>query len=114
MEACELKSMSAVSYISQLSPSLFWDIDRNQMDVEHHSAGLIQRVLDYGTLQDWRLTRDFYGMNRIVADCKPITSDNPTRHPGTPKKTLSTARVAGNSLGWGNSFGASVWSSSIC
>ena len=50
-------SMSAHSYISQLSPVLFWDVDRDHMDTELHSAGLIQRVLEYGTLQDWRLTR---------------------------------------------------------
>ena len=69
--------MSSVSYISQLSPVLFWDIDREHMDVENHSAGLIQRVLEYGTLQDWRLTRDYYGMDRIVADCKRLRTLDP-------------------------------------
>ena len=69
--------MSSVSYLSQLSPVLFWDIDREHMDVERHSAGLIQRVLEYGTLQDWRLTRDFYGMERIVSDCKLLRSLDP-------------------------------------
>ena len=69
--------MSSVSYISQLSPVLFWDIDREHMDIESHSAGLIQRVLEYGTLQDWRLTRDYYGMDRIVADCKRLRTLDP-------------------------------------
>ncbi len=71
------KQMSSVSYISQLSPVLFWDIDREHMDVERHSAGLIQRVLEYGTLQDWRLTRDYYGMDRIVSDCKRLRTLDP-------------------------------------
>ena len=70
-------NMSTQSYISQLSPVLFWDIDREQMDVERHSAGLIQRVLERGNLQDWRLTRDFYGMDRIVADCKRLRTLDP-------------------------------------
>ena len=35
-----------------LSPVLFWDVDREHMDAEKHSAGIIQRVLEYGTLQD--------------------------------------------------------------
>ncbi len=70
-------SMSAHSYISQLSPVLFWDVDRDHMDTELHSAGLIQRVLEYGTLQDWRLTRDYYGMDRIVADCKSLRTLDP-------------------------------------
>ena len=69
--------MSAHSYISQLSPVLFWDVDRDHMDTELHSAGLIQRVLEYGTLQDWRLTRDYYGMDRIVADCKSLRTLDP-------------------------------------
>ena len=33
--------MSSVSYISELSLVLFWDIDREHMDIERHSAGLI-------------------------------------------------------------------------
>ena len=69
--------MSTYSYISKLSPVLFWDVDREQMDAEQHSAGLIQRVLEYGTLQDWRLTRDYYGMDRIVADCKRLRTLDP-------------------------------------
>ena len=44
--------MSTRTYISQLSPVLFWDVDREHMDTEQHSAGLIQRVLEHGTLQD--------------------------------------------------------------
>lgn len=70
--------MSTQSYISQLSPVLFWDIDRDHMDIEQHSAGLIQRVLEYGTLQDWRLTRDYYGLYRVVADCKRLRTLEPT------------------------------------
>ena len=73
----KLDFMSTQSYISQLSPVLFWDMDKEQLDVERHSPGLIQRVLEYGTLQDWRLTRDFYGMDRIVADCKRLRTLDP-------------------------------------
>ena len=69
--------MSTHSYISQLSPVFFWDLDRDKMDVEQYSAGLIQRVLEHGTLQDWRLTRDYYGMDRIVADCKRLRTLDP-------------------------------------
>ena len=69
--------MSAESYIEKLSDSLFWDMDKSQLDVEAHSPGLIQRVLERGTLQDWRLTRDFYGMDRIVNDCKRLRTLDP-------------------------------------
>ena len=72
-----LEKMSANSYISQLSAVLFWDLDREHLDAERYSAGLIQRVLEYGTLQDWRLTRDYYGMDRIVAECKRLRTLDP-------------------------------------
>ena len=47
------------------------------MDAERYSASLIQRVLEYGTLQDWRLTRDFYGISRVVAECKKLRTLDP-------------------------------------
>lgn len=52
-------------------------MDRERIDAERHSAALIQRVLEHGTLQDWRLTRDYYGMDRIVADCKRLRTLDP-------------------------------------
>ena len=64
-------------------------MDKEHLDVELHSAGLIQRVLEYGTLQDWRLTRDYYGMDRIVADCKRLRTLCPlclSRLPGRKLK----------------------------
>ena len=75
--ARKIGNMSTQSYISQLSPVLFWDIDREHIDTDKHSSGLIQRVLEHGTLQDWRLTRDYYGMERIVADCKRLRTLDP-------------------------------------
>lgn len=69
--------MRKEEYISQLSPVLFWDMDKAQLDVDKHAAGLVQRVLEYGTLQDWRLTRDYYGMDRIVSVCKQLRTLDP-------------------------------------
>lgn len=69
--------MPEQTYILLLSPVLFWDIDRAQFDTERHSAQLIQRVLEYGTLNDWRLTRDYYGLDRIVSDCQRLRTLDP-------------------------------------
>lgn len=69
--------MSAQTLISQLSPYLFWDIDINLFDAEKNSAQLIQRVLECGELADWCLVRDFYGIDRIVNDCKSLRTLNP-------------------------------------
>ena len=69
--------MSSKAFIEQLSPVLFWDMDKSQLDVEKHARGLIQRVLEYGTLSDWRLTRDFYGLDTVVANCKQMRTLDP-------------------------------------
>ena len=69
--------MSSKAFIEQLSPVLFWDMDKSQLDVEKHARGLIQRVLEYGTLSDWRLTRDVYGLDTVVANCKQMRTLDP-------------------------------------
>lgn len=61
----------------RLSPHLFWDIDREQFDADTNSAQLIQRVLEYGEMSDWRAVRDFYGLDRIANDCKTLRSLRP-------------------------------------
>jgi len=62
---------------NQLSQYLFWDMDVDLLDVETNSAQLIQRVLEYGELDDWRKIREFYGLERIANDCKKLRSLNP-------------------------------------
>jgi len=52
-------------------------MDKAQLDLESHSCQLIQRVLEYGTFEDWRLIRSFYGLDRIVADCKKLRTLDP-------------------------------------
>lgn len=63
--------------IEQLSKHLFWDIDKEQFDVEANSGQLIQRVLEYGELEDWCLVRDYYGLERIAHDCKMLRTLRP-------------------------------------
>ncbi len=51
-------------YLS-FSKNLFWDIDTADLDMEKHAAYVVGRVLDYGRWEDWRLIRDYYGLERI-------------------------------------------------
>lgn len=39
--------------IQQLSPHLFWDVA--SVNWEEHSAFIVQRILTYGTLEDYRV-----------------------------------------------------------
>lgn len=63
--------------IEQLSQHLFWDIDKQTFDLEKNSGQLIQRVLEYGELEDWRKIRDYYGLERIANDCKKLRTLRP-------------------------------------
>jgi hypothetical protein len=46
----------------KLSTTLFWDTDREELDMQQHKAFIIARVLDYGTWDDWKLIRDYYSL----------------------------------------------------
>ena len=56
--------------LSKLSPFLFWDIDMSQASMDACPQQVVQRVLEYGNLDDWRLIRAYYGLHRIVELCK--------------------------------------------
>lgn len=53
--------------IHELSPHLFWDVDRNGVDLEKNAPWLVQRVLEYGLWDDWLMVEGFYGKSRIRA-----------------------------------------------
>lgn len=72
-----MNNVNSLNLTNQLSQYLFWDIDLSLLDVESNSAQVNQRVLEYGELDDWRKIRDFYGLERIVNDCKRLRSLNP-------------------------------------
>jgi hypothetical protein len=46
--------------IDDFSPYLFWDVDLNK-----YQSFFIQRVLEYGKINDWNLIKKLYGMEAI-------------------------------------------------
>ena len=52
--------------INDLSKHLFWDVDRSKLDFKKNKKSIIQRVLDYGLINDWRIIYDYYGINEIA------------------------------------------------
>jgi hypothetical protein len=45
--------------ISNYSSHLFWDVDKSKLDLNNRKAFLVNRVLDYGVMSDWKqLVRD--------------------------------------------------------
>ena len=63
--------------ISRLSPHLFWDIDLDDLDIDIHAPQIVQRVLEYGEIDDWRYIRDYYGLPRIAAICMQLRTLRP-------------------------------------
>jgi hypothetical protein len=49
----------------KLSNALFWDTDAGTLDYERHAAYIIGRVLERGTLDEWREIKAYYGLERI-------------------------------------------------
>ncbi|MEI8095213.1 MAG: hypothetical protein WCG80_13475 [Spirochaetales bacterium] len=43
------------TWVSELSPTLFWDADRATLDAQQHLKTILERVLERGTWQDWSL-----------------------------------------------------------
>ena len=50
----------------KLSKHLFWDVDRSKLNFEKDAPMVVQRVLEYGMLEDWIIICDYYGVPRIA------------------------------------------------
>lgn len=51
--------------IENFSEHLFWDVDKTKLDIDKHQKFLVQRVLEYGLIKDWKLISKYYGINKI-------------------------------------------------
>ena len=58
--------MSAEEYIHSFSDYIFWDVDKDQIDLSSNAPFVVRRVLEYGQIDDWRLLLDYYGLRKIV------------------------------------------------
>ena len=69
--------MTSSECVKKLSKVLFWDIDIKQADMDKYPAHFVQRVLEYGNMDDWRLLRAYYGLDKIVQVCKGLRTLDP-------------------------------------
>ncbi|WP_455591219.1 DUF6922 domain-containing protein [Bacteroides sp.] len=58
----------------RFSTNLFWDMDKELLSMETCPAQIIQRVLEYGGMNDWRLLLSYYGLERVVIETKKMLS----------------------------------------
>jgi hypothetical protein len=50
-----------------LRRSLFWDVDPRTIDLRRHARYIIERVLDYGTMDEVRCVAHIYS-RRLIKD----------------------------------------------
>jgi hypothetical protein len=69
--------MSGNAVKFSFSPNLFWDVDITALDFDKNKRYIIQRVLEYGTLSDWMIIKNFYGIDTISKEMQKVrTLDN--------------------------------------
>lgn len=51
--------------LSDLSPHLFWDVDANKLTWEKDAAYIVERVLEYGVLNDWHIIKEIYDIDQM-------------------------------------------------
>lgn len=54
------------------SPNLFWDVNVSLLDMKKNNRFIIQRVLEYGTLSDWKIIKNCYGINQITKEMQKV------------------------------------------
>lgn len=69
--------MSSKECINKFSKNLFWDVDASQLQMNAHAAYIIQRVMEYGQMDDWRLINRYYGLDKIVQECQQFRTLDP-------------------------------------
>jgi len=57
-----------MSPIHSFSPNLFWDVELSKLNLDLNRRYIIQRVLEYGTLPDWMLIKEYYGVPTIAEE----------------------------------------------
>ena len=72
-----LCSMSNAEIIASFSKNLFWDVDPETIDLEANSRYVIQRVLEYGRYNDWKLILSYYGIQTISDTATSLRSLDP-------------------------------------
>lgn len=65
-------SANNTQFVSGLSPALFWDVDPLTIDSHKHISFIVERVLNMGTLDDFKLMLRFYGKAKIIKIIKQL------------------------------------------
>ncbi len=51
--------------VELLSKHLFWDTPITNIDLQKNKGFIVQRVMEYGLMNDWNLIKKWYGITEI-------------------------------------------------
>lgn len=54
--------------VANLTKTAFWDVDFEAIDFDKHSVYVIEKVFNYGLLQDQKAILAYYGRERVISD----------------------------------------------
>ena len=57
----------------ELNPSLLWDFGEKEFSFQENKKIIIQRVVEYGTLEDWSFIIKQYGEAEVVRNIKELS-----------------------------------------
>jgi len=66
--------MNTTNLIFRFSSHLFWDVKREDIDLDKNRSYVISQILEYGLLNDWKLILSYYGMKQIVQTAMDLRS----------------------------------------
>jgi hypothetical protein len=49
---------------------LFWDVDVDLLDEQKHQTYIVQQVLNFGTIDEFKLLLDYYGFDNVRESVK--------------------------------------------
>ena len=70
-------SMSEREFIHSFSEYLFWDVDKDSIDLEANAPYVVRRVLELGQLNDWNLLKSWYGIQKIASIAQNLRTLEP-------------------------------------
>ena len=60
-----MKNLNSTIQASDFSPHLFWDVDIEKIDLDRSRKLIVERVLEYGQMEDWKKLQEAYGLEEI-------------------------------------------------
>jgi hypothetical protein len=57
--------MKQVITLNDFSKHLFWDVDVSLFDIQKNREQLVFKVLEYGTIKDWKLLQQLFSLQEI-------------------------------------------------